>query len=83
MAESAMGAIISLDEAVELIEDKDCILGTDSESKISEDDDPNFINHNSDRVSMFGNGKNLNCVFFAIYLIGFFTLVGIKQGMSG
>ena len=40
---------------------------TDSEPEISEDDDPNFINHDLDWVSVFGNGKILNCIFLAIF----------------
>ena len=59
MAESTMFTIISLDEAVDLVEDEDGILGTDSECEISEGDDPSFINHDSDWVSVFGNGKSL------------------------
>ena len=57
MAESNMSAIILLDEAAELIEDQDGILGTDLETKISEDDDPSFINHDSDWVSVLTMAK--------------------------
>ena len=53
--------------SVDLLEDKDGILGTDSESEISEDNDHSFINHDADWVSVFGNGKSLNCVFLAIF----------------
>ena len=67
MAESTMPATISLDKAVELVEDKDSILGTDLEFDISKDDDPSVINYDSDWVSAFGNGKSLNCVFFAVF----------------
>ena len=66
MAESIMRAIISLDEAVDLVKDKDGILGTDSESEISEDDYSSFINHDSDWVSVFGNGKSLNWLFLLL-----------------
>ena len=45
MDESTVRAIISLYEAVDLVEDKHCIPGTDSESEISEDDDPGFIDY--------------------------------------
>ena len=45
MVESTMRAIISLGEAVELVEDEDCTLGADSQSEISKDGDPSFINH--------------------------------------
>ena len=51
MAESTMRAIISLDQVVEL----------------TEDDNPSFINHDSDWVSVLGNCQSLNCVFLAIY----------------
>ena len=60
MAESAMCTIISLDEAVDLVEDEDSILGTDLECEISEGDDPSFVNHDSGWVNVFGNGKSLN-----------------------
>ena len=40
-----MHAVISLNEAVELVEDEDDILGADSEFEILEDDDPSYINH--------------------------------------
>ena len=62
-----MRAIISFDEAAHLVEDEESILKTDSESNISEDDDPSFINHDSDWVSVFGNGKSLNCIFLATF----------------
>ena len=49
MAKSSNYVTISLDEAVVLAQDEDDILGTDSESEISEDDDdPSFVNHDSD-----------------------------------
>ena len=52
MAESSNYATISLDEAVVLAQAEDGILETDSESEISEDDDdPSFVNHDSDWVS--------------------------------
>ena len=51
----------------ELVEDEDSFLGTDSKSEILKDDDSSFINHDSDLVSVFGNGKSLNCAFFAIF----------------
>ena len=52
MAESCNYVTISLDEAVVLAQDEDGILETDSESQVSEDDDdPSFVNHDSDWVS--------------------------------
>ena len=52
MTESSNYATISLDEAVVLAQAEDGILETDSESEISEDDDdPSFVNHDSDWVS--------------------------------
>ena len=53
MAESFNSTMISLDEAVGLAQDEDGILGTDSESEFSEnDDDSSLVNHNSDWVSI-------------------------------
>ena len=52
MAKFCNYVTVSLDEAVVLAQDEDGILGTNSESKISEDDDdPSFVNHDSDWVS--------------------------------
>ena len=52
MTESSNYATISLDDAVVLVQDEDDILGTDSESEISEDDnDPSFANHDLDWVN--------------------------------
>ena len=52
MAKSSHYVTVSLDEAVVLSQDEDGILGTDSESEISEnDDDPSLVNHDSDWVS--------------------------------
>ena len=48
MTESTMRALLSLNDAVELIKDKYGILGTDLETEISEDVNPTFVNHNSD-----------------------------------
>ena len=46
--------MISLDEAVGLAQDEDGILGTDSESEFSEnDDDSSLVNHDSDWVSIW------------------------------
>ena len=39
-------ATISLDETVKLVRDKDGILGTDLNFKISKSNDPSFINYN-------------------------------------
>ena len=71
MVESIMSAIISLDETVQLVEDEDGILVTDLESENSEHNDHSLINHNSDWVSVFGNGKSFNCVSL-LYSIRFF-----------
>ena len=67
VAESIMRAIISLEEAVELEEDENGILGTDLEPEISEDDEPSFKNRDSDWLSAFGYGESLNCIFIAIF----------------
>ena len=53
MAEFFNSTMISLDEAVGLAQDGDGILGTDSESEFSEnDDDSSLVNHDSDWVSI-------------------------------
>ena len=53
MAEFFNSTMISLDEAVGLAQDEDGILGTDSESEFSEnDDDSSLVNHDSDWVSI-------------------------------
>ena len=53
MAESFHSTMISLDEAVGLAQDEDGILGTDSESEFSKnDDDSSLVNHDSDWVSI-------------------------------
>ena len=63
----------SLDETRELSLDKEGILETDfgnrffilETEKIENSDNnyPSVINQDSDWVSVFGNGKSLNCVF--------------------
>ena len=70
MAESSNYATISLDEAVVLAQAEDGILETDSESEISEDDDdPSFVNHDSDWVS------NLAVVNFIPIFLHFFNKI--------
>ena len=70
MTESSNYATIFLDEAVVLEQDEDGILGTDSESEISEDDnDPSFVNHDSDWVNNLAVANFIP--IFLIYSIRF------------
>ena len=50
-------AIMSLDEAIELVKNEDGILGTNSESEISEDNSHGFIYHDSDWASELAMAK--------------------------
>ena len=70
MAKSSNYVTVSLNEAVVVAQDEDGILGTDSESEISEDDDdPSFVNHDSLWVS------NLAVVNFIPILLNVFNKI--------
>ena len=70
MAKFSDYVTVSLDEVVVLAQDEDGILGTNSESESSEDDDdPSFVNHDLDWVS------NLAVVnFIPIFLDVFYNI---------